>query len=66
MSAISHQSQLDRLYRRLLMQSAPVLIATIDDSQPIQIAQIRINDTPEVIDNVPLMQLYGLSSFSTT
>jgi phage gp45-like len=65
-SGISHQSQLDRIYRRLLMLSAPVLIATIDDSQPIQIAQIRINDTPEVIDNVPLMQLYGLSSFSTT
>jgi phage gp45-like len=56
------QSQLDRVKTRLRMQSAPVLINTIDDSGPIQIAQLRVNDTPEVIDNVSLMQLYGFSS----
>ena len=48
--------------RRVLMQSSPVIITTIDDSRPIQIAQIRINDTPEVMDEVPLMQFYGFSA----
>ena len=62
----SHQSQLDRVYRRMLMGTAPVLITTIDDTGPIQIAQIRINDTPEVLDSVPLMQFYGYSAVAPT
>jgi hypothetical protein len=45
-----------------VIATAPVLIATVDDSGPIQTAQIPINDTPEIIDNVPVMQFYGFSS----
>jgi phage gp45-like len=62
----SLQSQNDRLYRRLLMHVAPVLLTSIDDSGPVQIAQIRINDTPELIDNVKVPQLYGISAVAPT
>jgi phage gp45-like len=60
------QSQSDRLYRRMLMGASPVLLTSIDDSGPVQIAQVRINDTPEIIDNMPVAQLYGISTVAPT
>lgn len=56
------QSQIDKLYRRALMTVAPVLIAATDDSGPIHQTQVRVNGTPETIDNVGVMQIYGLAS----
>ena len=56
------QSQIDKLYRRMLMAVAPTLIAATDDSGPIHKVQVSINGTPETIDNVGVMQIYGLAS----
>lgn len=53
------QYQIDRLYRRILMMIAPARINTTDDSGLVQKAQIGISSTPEVIDAVPVMELYG-------
>jgi phage gp45-like len=62
LTAWALQAQIDRLYRRILMGVAPVQIAATDDSGPIHKAQILVNDTPETIDNVGVMQIYGLAS----
>ena len=56
------QAQLDRLYRRILTSIAPVQITATDDSGPIHKAQVQVNGTPEAIDNVGVMQIYGLAS----
>ena len=53
------QSQIDRLYRRILMMVAPVQIATTDDTGNVLTAQIGVSNTPEIIDKVPLLQYYG-------
>jgi phage gp45-like len=66
MTAWPVQAQLDRLYRRVLMGVAPVLITATNDTGPIHKAQIRVNDTPETIDNVGVMQIYGLASHAMT
>jgi phage baseplate assembly protein V len=60
------QSQLDRVRTRLLAGSAHVQLTTIDDSGPVQVAQVRVVDTPQVLDNVPLPQLYGISTVAPT
>ncbi len=56
------QAQIDRLYRRVLMMHAPAVITATDDTGPIHKAQIRINGTPETLDNVGVMQIYGFAS----
>jgi phage gp45-like len=53
------QNQVDKLYRRLLMSTAPVAIQTTDDSGTILRTQIAVHGTPEVIDRVPLAHFYG-------
>lgn len=58
----SEQNQIDRLYRRTMMNVAPVQITTTDDSGPIHQAQIHVHGTPEVLDAVPMMQTYGLAT----
>jgi len=60
----SFQSQLDRHKTRMLMGTAPALITAIDDSGPISKVQVRINDTPEIVDGVPVMQFYGISTIA--
>jgi phage baseplate assembly protein V len=63
MTAWGVQGQIDRLYRRILMTVAPATItATNDKDQPIHKVQLQINGTPETIDDVGVMQLYGIAS----
>ena len=59
---MTDQSQFDRLYRRILNMVAPVRINTTNDKGNILTAQIGISGTPEILDNVPYVQLYGYSS----
>jgi phage baseplate assembly protein V len=56
------QGQIDRLYRRILMSVAPAIITATNDKDPIHKVQLAINGTPEKIDNVGVMQLYGIAS----
>lgn len=56
------QNQIDRLYRRILMHLAPAIVTATDDTGPIHRVQMRVNGTPEVIDQVGVMQFYGLAS----
>jgi phage gp45-like len=58
----SLQNQAERIFRRALMMTAPVLITTVDDSGPIQIAQVQVNNTGETLDNTAVMHLYGYSA----
>jgi phage gp45-like len=51
----------DRLYRRVQMMLAPVKITATDDTGPVHRAQVRAM-APEQIDNVAVLQLYGLAS----
>jgi phage gp45-like len=51
----------DRLYRRVQMMLAPVKITATDDTGPVHRAQVRAM-APEQIDNVSVLQLYGLAS----
>ena len=51
----------DRLYRRILMMVAPVKITATDDTGPVHRAQVR-GFAPETIDNMPVLQIYGLAS----
>jgi phage baseplate assembly protein V len=60
------QNQIDRLYRRILMIAAPVMITATDDSEAVHRVQIRVNGTPEIIDRAAVMQIYGLASHAPT
>jgi phage gp45-like len=51
----------ERLYRRVMMAVAPVKITATDDSGPVHRAQVR-GFPPETIDNMPVLQIYGLAS----
>lgn len=52
----------DRLYRRILMSSASITIAATDDSGPVHKVQGKVRGTPETIDNLQVVQLYGIAS----
>jgi phage gp45-like len=56
----NYQGQVDRLYRRILNIVAPVRINTTNDKGNILTAQIGVSGTPEILDNVPFVQLYGI------
>jgi phage baseplate assembly protein V len=56
------QNQIDRLYRRVLMMVAAGRITTTDDKGLIGTAQIGISSTPELLDKVPIMEMYGFHS----
>jgi phage baseplate assembly protein V len=56
------QTQLDRLYRRTTMMVAPVKIVATEDEGPVHRAQVEVNGTPETIDDVAVVQFYGLAS----
>lgn len=55
-------NMLERLQRKVAMTIAPVIITATDDSGPVHRAQVRVNGTPERIDNVAVSQLYGFAS----
>lgn len=55
----------DRLYRRVMMMLAPVKITATDDTGPVHRVQVRAM-APEQIDNVAVLQLYGLASHAMT
>jgi phage baseplate assembly protein V len=50
-----------RLFRRVLMTNARVVILATDDSGGVHKAQVHAT-AREVIDDVPVVQLYGLST----
>jgi phage baseplate assembly protein V len=54
-------SQIDRLYRRILMMISPVRITATDDTGSVHTAQVRVTTTNEPIDAVPVAQLFGLA-----
>jgi phage gp45-like len=58
----NQQNQIDRLYRRILMNVAPAKILATDDSGPIHRVQVNLNGGPEIIDQLPVMQFYGLNA----
>jgi phage baseplate assembly protein V len=51
----------DRLYRRVMNMVATVKITATDDTGPVHRAQVR-GFPPETIDNMPVLQIYGLAS----
>jgi hypothetical protein len=54
-------SNTDRLYRRILMTTASSVITATNDDGPVHKVQVRV--TPrETIDDVPVVQLYGVAS----
>lgn len=54
-------SEVDRLWRRIMMMVAPVKILATDDTGPVHKVQMRVTPS-EVIDQVPVLQLYGIAS----
>lgn len=52
----------DRLYRRIQMTSAAITISATDDSGPVHKVQGKVRGTPETIDNLQVVQLYGVAS----
>jgi phage gp45-like len=56
------QNQIDRLYRRILMNVAPAKILATDDTGPIHRVQVNLNGGPEIVDQLPVMQHYGLNA----
>lgn len=56
------QNQIDRLYRRILMNVAPAKILATDDTGPIHRVQVNLNGSPEMIDQLAVMQHYGLNT----
>lgn len=52
----------DRLYRRIRMAVAAVTISATDDSGPVHKVQGRVRGTPETIDNLQTLNLYGFAS----
>ena len=54
-------SATNRLYRRVMMAVMPMKITATDDSGPVHRAQVR-GFPMETIDNMPVLQIYGLAS----
>jgi phage baseplate assembly protein V len=52
----------DRLYRRIRMAIASVTITATDDSGPVHKVQAKVRGTPETIDNLQTLNLYGFAS----
>ena len=55
-------SAVDRLYRRVLMHTAAVTISSTDDSGPVHKVQGKVRGTPETIDNLQTLNLFGFAS----
>lgn len=51
----------DRLYRRILMTTAGITISSTDDAGPVHKVQGKVRGTPETIDNLQVVQLYGFA-----
>jgi phage baseplate assembly protein V len=52
----------DRLYRRVQMQTASVTISATNDKGPVHLVQGKVRGTPETIDNLQTLNLYGFAS----
>ena len=52
----------DRLYRRILMHTASVTIKATDDTGNVHKVQGAVRGTPEVIDNIQTLNLFGFAS----
>jgi len=52
----------DRLYRRIQMHTAGVTISATDDKGPVHLVQGKVRGTPETIDNLQTLNLYGFAS----
>jgi phage gp45-like len=51
----------NRLYRRVMMTIMPMKVTATDDTGPVHRAQVR-GFPNETIDNMPVLQIYGLAS----
>jgi phage gp45-like len=60
------ESANDRLYRRILMHTAWVTISATNDTGPVHLIQGRVRGTPETIDNLQTLNLYGFASHAPT
>jgi phage baseplate assembly protein V len=56
----------DRLYRRILMTTAGLTISATNDKGPVHLVQGKVRGTPETIDNLQVVQLYGVASHAPT
>lgn len=54
-------SAIDRLYRRVLMHTAAVTISATNDTGPVHLVQGKVRGTPETIDNLQTLNLYGFA-----
>jgi phage gp45-like len=52
----------DRLYRRVQMAVASVTISATNDKGPVHLVQGKVRGTPETIDNLQTLNLYGFAS----
>lgn len=52
----------DRLYRRILMHTASLTISSTNDTGPVHLVQGKIRGTPETIDNLQTLNLFGFAS----
>jgi phage baseplate assembly protein V len=59
---VSLSTQAERLYRRIRMAVASVTISATDDSGPVHKVQGKVRGTPETIDNLQTLNLYGFAS----
>lgn len=55
-------SPTERLHRRILMTSAGITISSTNDEGPVHLVQGKVRGTPETIDNLQVVQLYGFAS----
>lgn len=56
----------DRLYRRVMMHTAAVTITATNDKGPVHLVQGKVRGTPETIDNLQTLNLYGFASHAPT
>lgn len=56
------RSATDRLYRRILMTTAAVTISATDDKGPVHLVQGKVRGTPETIDSLQTLNLFGFAS----
>jgi phage gp45-like len=51
----------DRLYRHILMAAASVTVTATNDDGPVHLVQGAVRGSPEIIDNLMVVQHYGLA-----
>jgi phage gp45-like len=52
----------ERLYRRIRMATASLTISSTNDSGPVHLVQGKVRGTPETIDNLQTLNIFGFAS----